>query len=178
MGTICQNRSLSGYRISRLYASRLRFPPGLSEFESHVQPLCRGRAPCQPSKAAKCTAPQDRAARRRSHDDGIVVMHVLRLHRDMPGYQAAQTNREWCRTTIVRPELDPKPPFASINSNAGPCPKAAVRRSIEGSSASGVSCHSLALHSSSGRGQVCHFQIFAAQANVQAKAPLKPVRIL
>ncbi len=33
-----------------------------------------------------------------------VVMHVLRLHRDMPGYQAAQTNREWRRTTIVRPE--------------------------------------------------------------------------
>jgi glyoxylate/hydroxypyruvate reductase len=33
-----------------------------------------------------------------------VVMHVLRLHRDMPGYQAARTNREWRRTTIVRPE--------------------------------------------------------------------------
>jgi glyoxylate/hydroxypyruvate reductase A len=32
-----------------------------------------------------------------------VVMHVLRLHRDMPGYQAAQANREWRRTTIVRP---------------------------------------------------------------------------
>ena len=36
-----------------------------------------------------------------------VVMHVLRLHRGMPGYQAAQTNREWRRTTTVRPELDP-----------------------------------------------------------------------
>src|ERR1700732_2737062 len=33
-----------------------------------------------------------------------VVMHVLRFHRDMPGYQAAQANREWHRTTIVRPE--------------------------------------------------------------------------
>jgi glyoxylate/hydroxypyruvate reductase A len=33
-----------------------------------------------------------------------VVMHVLRLHRDMPGYQAAQANGEWRRTTIVRPE--------------------------------------------------------------------------
>ena len=33
-----------------------------------------------------------------------VVMHVLRLHRDMPGYQSAQANREWRRTTIVRPE--------------------------------------------------------------------------
>ena len=33
-----------------------------------------------------------------------VVMHVLRLHRDMPGYQAAQANREWRRTRIVRPE--------------------------------------------------------------------------
>src|ERR1700761_4349911 len=33
-----------------------------------------------------------------------VVMHVLRLHCDMPGYQAAQANREWRRTTIVRPE--------------------------------------------------------------------------
>lgn len=33
-----------------------------------------------------------------------VVMHVLRLHRDMPGYQAAQVRREWRRTTIVRPE--------------------------------------------------------------------------
>ena len=31
-------------------------------------------------------------------------MHVLRLHRDMPGYQAAQANREWRRVPIVRPE--------------------------------------------------------------------------
>jgi glyoxylate/hydroxypyruvate reductase len=33
-----------------------------------------------------------------------VIMHVLRLHRDMPGYQMAQANREWRRTRIVRPE--------------------------------------------------------------------------
>ena len=33
-----------------------------------------------------------------------VVMHVLRFHRDMPGYPAAQANREWRRTRIVRPE--------------------------------------------------------------------------
>src|SRR5919108_4594503 len=33
-----------------------------------------------------------------------VVMHVLRLHRDMPGYQAAQAKREWRRAPIVRPE--------------------------------------------------------------------------
>jgi glyoxylate/hydroxypyruvate reductase len=33
-----------------------------------------------------------------------VVMHVLRFHRDMPGYQTAQTNREWLRKRIVRPE--------------------------------------------------------------------------
>jgi glyoxylate/hydroxypyruvate reductase A len=33
-----------------------------------------------------------------------VVMHVLRFHRDMPGYQAAQASREWRRTTILRPE--------------------------------------------------------------------------
>ena len=33
-----------------------------------------------------------------------VVMHVLRLHRDMPGYEAAQARREWRRTRIVRPE--------------------------------------------------------------------------
>jgi glyoxylate/hydroxypyruvate reductase A len=33
-----------------------------------------------------------------------VVMHVLRLHRDMPAYQKAQADREWRRTTIVRPE--------------------------------------------------------------------------
>jgi glyoxylate/hydroxypyruvate reductase A len=33
-----------------------------------------------------------------------VVMHVLRFHRDMPGYQAAQAAREWRRTNIVRPE--------------------------------------------------------------------------
>src|SRR5215469_3224839 len=33
-----------------------------------------------------------------------VVMHVLRLHRDMPGYQVAQARREWRRTRIVRPE--------------------------------------------------------------------------
>ena len=31
-------------------------------------------------------------------------MHVLRFHRDMPGYQAAQARREWRRTTIMRPE--------------------------------------------------------------------------
>jgi glyoxylate/hydroxypyruvate reductase A len=33
-----------------------------------------------------------------------VVMHVLRLHRDMPGYQASQARREWRRTRIFRPE--------------------------------------------------------------------------
>src|SRR5215468_6666228 len=33
-----------------------------------------------------------------------VVMHVLRFHRDMPGYQAAQAKREWRRVRIVRPE--------------------------------------------------------------------------
>src|SRR5205085_8415618 len=33
-----------------------------------------------------------------------VVMHVLRLHRDMPGYQAAQVRREWRRVPIARPE--------------------------------------------------------------------------
>ncbi len=32
------------------------------------------------------------------------VMHVLRLHRDMPTYQAAQANKEWLRQRIVRPE--------------------------------------------------------------------------
>src|SRR5215469_6524607 len=33
-----------------------------------------------------------------------VVMHVLRFHRDMPRYQAAQANREWLRKRIIRPE--------------------------------------------------------------------------
>jgi glyoxylate/hydroxypyruvate reductase len=33
-----------------------------------------------------------------------VIMHVLRLHRDMPAYQAAQANREWRRARIIRPE--------------------------------------------------------------------------
>ena len=33
-----------------------------------------------------------------------VVMHVLRLHRDMPGYQAAQARAEWRRVAIPRPE--------------------------------------------------------------------------
>jgi glyoxylate/hydroxypyruvate reductase A len=33
-----------------------------------------------------------------------VIMHVLRLHRDMPAYQAAQARREWRRVPIVRPE--------------------------------------------------------------------------
>jgi glyoxylate/hydroxypyruvate reductase len=33
-----------------------------------------------------------------------VVMHVLRFHRDVPGYAQAQAKREWRRTTIVRPE--------------------------------------------------------------------------
>ena len=32
------------------------------------------------------------------------VMHVLRLHREMPKYQEAQANKEWLRTTIMRPE--------------------------------------------------------------------------
>jgi len=31
-------------------------------------------------------------------------VHVLRLHRNLPAYQAAQANREWLRTPIVRPE--------------------------------------------------------------------------
>jgi glyoxylate/hydroxypyruvate reductase A len=33
-----------------------------------------------------------------------VVMHVLRLHRQMPAYQAAQARREWLRIPIARPE--------------------------------------------------------------------------
>jgi glyoxylate/hydroxypyruvate reductase A len=33
-----------------------------------------------------------------------VVMHVLRFHRDMPGYQAAQARKEWRRVPIMRPE--------------------------------------------------------------------------
>jgi glyoxylate/hydroxypyruvate reductase A len=32
------------------------------------------------------------------------VMHVLRLHREMPTYQAAQARREWLRVPIRRPE--------------------------------------------------------------------------
>lgn len=33
-----------------------------------------------------------------------VLMHVLRLHRDVPLYQQAQARGEWLRRTIVRPE--------------------------------------------------------------------------
>ena len=33
-----------------------------------------------------------------------VIMHVLRFHREMPKYQAAQARREWMRVPIVRPE--------------------------------------------------------------------------
>ncbi len=33
-----------------------------------------------------------------------VIMHVLRFHRNMPAYQAAQANREWRRVPIARPE--------------------------------------------------------------------------
>src|ERR1700756_5074519 len=48
-------------------------------------------------------ATQPRTPPSRSVQQGL-VMHVLRFHRDMPGYQAAQANREWRRTTILRPE--------------------------------------------------------------------------
>jgi glyoxylate/hydroxypyruvate reductase A len=33
-----------------------------------------------------------------------VIMHVLRLHREMPRYRAAQASREWLRVPIRRPE--------------------------------------------------------------------------
>jgi glyoxylate/hydroxypyruvate reductase A len=33
-----------------------------------------------------------------------VIMHVLRFHRDMPAYQAAQAKRQWRRAPIIRPE--------------------------------------------------------------------------
>ena len=33
-----------------------------------------------------------------------VIMHVLRFHRDMPGYQAAQARKEWRRVPIARPD--------------------------------------------------------------------------
>ena len=33
-----------------------------------------------------------------------VVMHVLRLHREMPAYQTAQARREWLKVPIARPE--------------------------------------------------------------------------
>src|SRR5260370_3154664 len=32
-----------------------------------------------------------------------VIMHVLRLHREMPAYQAAQARREWLRVPIAPP---------------------------------------------------------------------------
>ncbi len=35
-----------------------------------------------------------------------VVMHVLRLHCDMPGYQAAQPNREWRRRVGQKGSLE------------------------------------------------------------------------
>src|SRR6266513_2652850 len=33
-----------------------------------------------------------------------IIMHVLRFHRDMPAYKAAQAKREWRRVPITRPE--------------------------------------------------------------------------
>ncbi len=33
-----------------------------------------------------------------------VIMHVLRLHRELPKYEAAQARREWLKDPIVRPE--------------------------------------------------------------------------
>jgi len=33
-----------------------------------------------------------------------VIMHVLRFHRDLPAYHAAQANREWRKAPIIRPE--------------------------------------------------------------------------
>ena len=33
-----------------------------------------------------------------------VIMHVLRFHRDVPGYQAAQSRKEWRKVHIARPE--------------------------------------------------------------------------
>jgi len=33
-----------------------------------------------------------------------VIMHVLRFHRDMPAYHAAQAKRDWRRAPIMRPE--------------------------------------------------------------------------
>jgi glyoxylate/hydroxypyruvate reductase A len=33
-----------------------------------------------------------------------IVMHVLRLHRELPRYQEAQARKEWYRVPIVRPE--------------------------------------------------------------------------
>jgi glyoxylate/hydroxypyruvate reductase len=69
-----------------------------------------------------------------------VVMHVLRLHRDMPGYQAAQARREWRRTRIVRPEerrigflglgLMARPPALALKSLGFPV-RAWVRRPRE-----------------------------------------------
>src|SRR5215472_13870622 len=71
--------NLAGYRISRLCASRLRFPPGLSEFESHVQPLCRGRVPCQHPKRPNAPLLKIEPPGGDPLMTEYVVMHVLRL---------------------------------------------------------------------------------------------------
>ena len=67
----------------------------------------------------------------------------------------------------------PKRSLVAGNGDGEKCPKAASRRSIEGPSASGVSCHSLAMHSSSGRGRCATFQIFAAKAECKPN-PIRP----
>lgn len=81
--------------FSKLNAMFRRFAAGVKSFVNQ-------------SKAAKCTALKIEPPGGDPIMTEYVVMDVLRLHHDMPGYQAAQTNREWRRTTIVRPEFDPK----------------------------------------------------------------------
>ena len=51
-----------------------------------------------------------------------VVMHVLRLHRDMPGIERLRPTGSGAAQRLCGPNSTPKPPIVSINSNTAHAP--------------------------------------------------------
>src|SRR5439155_1910566 len=93
-----------GYRIPRLHPSRFRRAARIAEFEAMFSRSAGVEAFIDHPRLPKAPLGKVEPSGGDPMMTEYVVMHVLRFHRDMPGYQAAQARKEWRRVPIVRPD--------------------------------------------------------------------------